>query len=47
VANGIAYDSTTARVLVTGKYWPFVFQLDSAALRPARATVRASSAPRE
>jgi len=47
VANGIAYDSSTARLLVTGKYWPFVFQLDSAALRPTRATARASSAPRE
>ncbi len=47
VANGIAYDSSTAQLLVTGKYWPFVFQLDSAALRPARATARASSAPRE
>ena len=47
VANGIAYDSNTARVLVTGKYWPFVFQLDSAVLRPVRATARASSAPRE
>jgi glutamine cyclotransferase len=29
VANGIAYDRATARVLVTGKYWPYVFQLDS------------------
>ncbi len=29
VANGIAYDRATGRVLVTGKYWPFVFQLDS------------------
>jgi glutaminyl-peptide cyclotransferase len=47
VANGIAYDSSSARLLVTGKYWPFVFQLDSAVLRPARATARASSAPRE
>lgn len=47
VANGIAYDSSTAQLLVTGKYWPFVFQLDSAALRPVRATARARSAPRE
>jgi glutaminyl-peptide cyclotransferase len=29
VANGIAYDRATGRVLVTGKYWPYVFQLDS------------------
>ena len=47
VANGIAYDSASARVLVTGKYWPFVFQLDSAVLRPVRATARGSAAPRE
>jgi glutaminyl-peptide cyclotransferase len=47
VANGIAYDSATAQLLVTGKYWPFVFQLDGAALRPARATARATAAPRE
>lgn len=43
VANGIAYDSSTAQLLVTGKYWPYVFQLDIAGLR----TGRASSAPRE
>lgn len=47
VANGIAYDSSTARLLVTGKYWPFVFQLDGAALRPVRASARTRSAPRE
>ncbi|MFL5617259.1 MAG: glutaminyl-peptide cyclotransferase [Gemmatimonadaceae bacterium] len=47
VANGIAYDSSTAQLLVTGKYWPYVFQLDSAVLRPARAAARAKSAPRE
>ena len=29
VANGIAFDSTSGRVLVTGKYWPYVAQLDS------------------
>jgi glutamine cyclotransferase len=29
VANGIAYDSTSDAVLVTGKYWPFLVQLDS------------------
>ena len=46
VANGIAYDSAGALVLVTGKYWPFVFQLDSAILRPPRATARATAAPR-
>ncbi|HKH94192.1 MAG TPA: glutaminyl-peptide cyclotransferase [Gemmatimonadaceae bacterium] len=47
VANGIAYDSATGQLLVTGKYWPFVFQLDNAALRPDRATARVRSAPRE
>lgn len=47
VANGIAYDSSTSQLLVTGKYWPFVFQLDSAVLRPPRTTARARSAPRE
>ena len=47
VANGIAYDSATGQLLVTGKYWPFVFQLDNAALRPHRATARVRSAPRE
>jgi glutamine cyclotransferase len=36
VANGIAYDSSAAKLLVTGKYWPFVFQLDVAALRTSR-----------
>jgi glutaminyl-peptide cyclotransferase len=33
VANGIAYDSSTSKVLVTGKYWPFVFQIDVGTLR--------------
>lgn len=48
VANGIAYDSAGARVMVTGKYWPFVFQLDSAVLRPPRrAAARGSAVPRE
>jgi glutamine cyclotransferase len=47
VANGIAYDSASARVFVTGKYWPVVFQLDSAVLRPTRASARRSEAPRE
>ena len=47
VANGIAYDSTTGQLLVTGKYWPYLFQLDSALLRPMRAGARARSAPRE
>lgn len=47
VANGIAYDSATGQVLVTGKYWPFVFQLDSAAVRPARRSARANAAPRD
>ena len=37
VANGIAYDSSTAKLLVTGKYWPHVFQIDIAALRRSRA----------
>jgi glutaminyl-peptide cyclotransferase len=47
VPNGIAYDSTTGQLLVTGKYWPYLFQLDSAVLRPARTTARARSAPPE
>ena len=47
VANGIAYDSAGARVMVTGKYWPFVFQLDSAVLRPPRSAVRGHAVPRE
>ena len=29
VANGIAFDQLTRRVLVTGKYWPIVAELDS------------------
>lgn len=45
VTNGIAYDSTTGRLLVTGKYWPFLFQLDSGIVRPIRR--RARTAPRE
>lgn len=47
VANGIAYDSATSQLLVTGKYWPYVFQLDSAVLRPPRATARANTVRRE
>jgi glutaminyl-peptide cyclotransferase len=39
VANGIAYDRATDRVLVTGKYWPYLFQLDSI---PGVASSRAS-----
>jgi glutaminyl-peptide cyclotransferase len=37
VANGIAYDPRGERVLVTGKDWPFVFQLDSLPLAPGEA----------
>ena len=44
VANGIAYDRATDRVLVTGKYWPYLFQLDSipgvASPRPSRRPAR-------
>ena len=44
VANGIAYDRATDRVLVTGKYWPYLFQLDSipgvASTRAPRRTPR-------
>ena len=47
VTNGIAYDSTTGRLLVTGKYWPFLFQLDSSAVRPVRSRARARPASRE
>lgn len=39
VANGIAYDRAADRVLVTGKYWPYLFQLDSI---PGVASSRAS-----
>ncbi len=28
VLNGIAYDSETGRVFVTGKYWPAVFEIE-------------------
>ena len=28
IANGIAYDSTRGRVLVTGKLWPWLFELE-------------------
>jgi glutamine cyclotransferase len=42
VANGIAYDRAADRVLVTGKYWPYLFQLDSI---PGAATSRASRRP--
>ena len=47
VTNGIAYDSTAARLLVTGKYWPFLFELDSSTVRPVRTRARTRSAPRE
>ena len=47
VTNGIAYDSTTGRLLVTGKYWPTLFQLDSSAVRPIRSRARTRPAPRE
>jgi glutamine cyclotransferase len=44
VANGIAYDRAADRVLVTGKYWPYLFQLDSipgvASTRAPRRTPR-------
>jgi glutaminyl-peptide cyclotransferase len=36
VANGIAYDSSGAKVLVTGKYWPFVYQIDVGPVRSSR-----------
>jgi glutamine cyclotransferase len=28
VLNGIAYDEKNKRLFVTGKYWPFVFQIN-------------------
>ena len=34
VANGIAFDGAHGRILVTGKYWPRLFQIDTL---PARA----------
>lgn len=36
VANGIAYDSTRATVLLTGKLWPRVFEVDAASVAPPR-----------
>jgi glutaminyl-peptide cyclotransferase len=39
VANGIAYDAREGHVLVTGKDWPSLFQLDSIPA-PARAAAR-------
>jgi glutaminyl-peptide cyclotransferase len=36
VANGLAYDSSSGKLLVTGKYWPNVFQIDVATLPSAR-----------
>lgn len=47
VPNGIAFDSTTGHVFVTGKYWPYLFQLDSTVVRPVRAGARSRPAPRE
>ncbi|HEV7991307.1 MAG TPA: glutaminyl-peptide cyclotransferase [Gemmatimonadaceae bacterium] len=34
VANGIAFDPAAGALLVTGKYWPYLIQLDS--IRPVR-----------
>jgi glutaminyl-peptide cyclotransferase len=47
VANGIAFDSTSGRVLVTGKYWPYLAQLDTLPTgnRPAVRARRPTSAP--
>jgi glutamine cyclotransferase len=42
VANGIAYDSVSRRVFVTGKYWPYVVQLDSVPVTPSRLSTRSS-----
>jgi glutamine cyclotransferase len=28
VLNGIAYDTETGRLFVTGKLWPFLFELE-------------------
>jgi glutamine cyclotransferase len=40
VANGIAYERATDRVLVTGKYWPYLFQLDTIPSATSRPTPR-------
>ena len=33
VMNGIAYDSARKRLLVTGKYWPYVYQIERTAVQ--------------
>jgi glutamine cyclotransferase len=38
VTNGIAFDSTSGALLVTGKYWPYLVQLDSIGARGSPAT---------
>jgi glutaminyl-peptide cyclotransferase len=45
VANGIAYDRATDRVLVTGKYWPYLFQLDTIPRVASRSAPRRPSHP--
>jgi glutaminyl-peptide cyclotransferase len=40
VANGIAYDSASGRVLVTGKYWPLMFELAPIVERTPRTPAR-------
>jgi glutamine cyclotransferase len=44
VANGIAYDRASRQLLVTGKYWPFVFRFDSV---PRARKARSRPADRE
>lgn len=34
VANGIAYDPASARLIVTGKYWPQIFEIELTEDRP-------------
>jgi len=39
-ANGIAWDAARQRVLLTGKLWPHVYEVDVAQLRPALVKAR-------
>lgn len=47
VANGIAYDAVQDRLFVTGKYWPYIYQIEVLEAVPDRqAAYRKQSVPR-